>query len=340
MSANAVRVVLADQLSRQDRVLWLRTTPDGIPTAGAFGHPALYHATAGWLPDRPAVIAKMAPAARPRGGATEGAIHARVHEHPNVLSLLAWAAPPPGLDTGAIGAREILVMPVAGASVYDLMHAPLPDIHPLAMVVLSDGLHALAHLASLGVCHRDLHDKNILLTADDGGPPRAVVMDFGRSLGPTELHTGPVAYFAVQTHPSVVPPEAIGITEVPVPPVSKRVCMVDPRSDVWSLAVVVLMTKLRGVRPFASDTGRSDDSNIQLVGEQLAHHLTTNSHYAIVANACGGSSGLLARTLSVMLVLLQNRPAAGDLCALLAEQLDPETLASHRAALAPHLAVQ
>ncbi len=105
---------------------------------------------------------------------------------------------------------------------------------------------ALAEAHALGIVHRDLKPSNLFVTTRRDGTPLVKVLDFGISKS-TELVSGAAGNAltssgTVMGSPGYMSPEQVKSTK-----------SVDPRSDVWSLGVI-LYEFLAGVSPFAGDT--------------------------------------------------------------------------------------
>ncbi len=105
---------------------------------------------------------------------------------------------------------------------------------------------ALAEAHALGIVHRDLKPSNLFVTTRRDGTPLVKVLDFGISKS-TELVSGAAgngltSSGTVMGSPGYMSPEQVRSTK-----------SVDPRSDVWSLGVI-LYEFLSGVSPFAGDT--------------------------------------------------------------------------------------
>jgi serine/threonine-protein kinase len=115
-----------------------------------------------------------------------------------------------------------------------------------AATYLLQASEAIAEAHSIGVIHRDLKPSNLFLTRRRDGSSLIKVLDFGISkavpaisLGRTSMRT---ATSVVMGSPLYMSPEQLR---------SSR--NVDPRSDVWSLGVL-LHELLAGEPPFTADT--------------------------------------------------------------------------------------
>ena len=111
-----------------------------------------------------------------------------------------------------------------------------------AVRIARDIAHALAHVHSNGVVHRDVKPENVLLS-----PAGAILLDFGHARAPSIV---PIAdaredkKYIVGTANYVSPEQVSG----------RRVA--DSRSDLYSLGCV-LLEMLTGVVPFASSSARA-----------------------------------------------------------------------------------
>ena len=107
--------------------------------------------------------------------------------------------------------------------------------------IARDVAHALGHVHSLGVVHRDVKPENILLS-----PNGAVLLDFGHARAPAIMPNGDshdAKRYIVGTANYVSPEQVSG----------RRVA--DSRSDLYSLGCV-LLEMLTGMLPFAASSAR------------------------------------------------------------------------------------
>jgi serine/threonine protein kinase len=105
---------------------------------------------------------------------------------------------------------------------------------------------AIAEAHALGIIHRDLKPANLFVTRRIDGAPFVKVLDFGisktSSLGVGASAGGLTATGFAMGSPSYMSPEQI-----------RNAKAADPRSDVWSMGVI-LYQLLTGVAPFAGET--------------------------------------------------------------------------------------
>lgn len=149
--------------------------------------------------------------------------------HPHILALH---------DSGEAGGFLYYVMPyVEGGSLRQRMNGATPLGRDEALAIAAPVADALSYAHRLGILHRDVKPENILFS--QGHP---VVADFGIAKaistagGANLTRTG----FPVGTPGYMSPEQAAGLTDL------------DPKSDVYSLAVVVyemLMGELPGRWP-------------------------------------------------------------------------------------------
>ncbi len=154
--------------------------------------------------------------------------------HPNILTIYEI-----GTDAGL---DYIAMEFVAGGTLADLMAAgPQPAERALRLAAQVADALAVAHAAS--IVHRDLKPSNIMVP----GPDRVKVVDFGlaKTAGPVrsdqetiEAVTGPG--MIVGTAPYMSPEQASG-------------CVVDARSDLFSLGTI-LYEMLAGRKPFRGES--------------------------------------------------------------------------------------
>jgi serine/threonine-protein kinase PpkA len=146
--------------------------------------------------------------------------------HPNIVTVY---------DVGIEGEHHFLSMEYIPGQ--DLKQAR--DELSLAerIEVVKDIARALQFAGKKGYVHRDVKPENIMLHAEDG---RAVLMDFGIAR-PSDMHTG-----MTQTGTAIGTPHYMS-------PEQARGQEVDPRSDLYSLGVVLFLL-LAGHVPFDADS--------------------------------------------------------------------------------------
>jgi len=108
--------------------------------------------------------------------------------------------------------------------------------------LLLQACEAIDEAHALGIVHRDLKPGNLFVTKDVYGTPLVKVLDFGISKSTATSDMSVTASTTVMGSPLYMSPEQF---------TSAR--NVDPRSDVWSLGVI-LYEMATGAPPFAGDT--------------------------------------------------------------------------------------
>lgn len=158
--------------------------------------------------------------------------------HRNVVAIL---------ETGTLdsGAPYLVMEHVRGVELASLLdrHGPLT---PAAAIDL--GLQLLAALSALAehdIVHRDIKPQNLMLARTADGAVELKLLDFGivKALGPTGARGLTKEGFVLGT-PQYMSPEQI------------RGQPLDPRSDLWAVAVL-LYEALAGAPPF--DAAQSED---------------------------------------------------------------------------------
>jgi serine/threonine protein kinase len=155
-------------------------------------------------------------------------------EHPNLVAVM-------DLGRAAEGSPYLVMEFLQGEDCARLLRrvGPLPVPRAADIVLQACRGVAVAHQA--GIIHRDLKPENLFVTDIGDGSDQVKVLDFG--IAKLRLTDGQVATRTGSTFGTIhymSPEQARGAAEV------------DPRTDVWSLGVV-LYELLGGHRPFEGD---------------------------------------------------------------------------------------
>ena len=148
------------------------------------------------------------------------------------------------LDVGKLetGAPYMVMELLDGCDLAALIakHGPLPV--DTAADYIAQACEAVAEAHTQGIIHRDIKPQNLFLTTSVGGAPLVKVLDFGVSK---------VCIAGVQTLTQSM--MVVGSPLYMSPEQMRSARDVDPRSDVWSLGVV-LFELLTGRVPFDADS--------------------------------------------------------------------------------------
>ena len=203
--------------------------------------------------------------------------------HPNCVSVI---------DFGVEGGPYLVMDFVTGKTLRDATQGPQPPAR--ALHIVRQLLAGLTHAHAQGIVHRDLKPDNLILTDEAGLDDHLRILDFGLA----KLRDGPAmtAGMAVGT-PSYMSPEQSGAAGV-----------VDARSDVYSVGVL-LFELLAGRKPFEA----------QQIGELILMHRESPppSIRALVPQA-GISPALEAVVLKALSKRQEDRPqSASEMAAAL-----------------------
>ena len=151
------------------------------------------------------------------------------------------------LDTGRLGESPFIVMEYLEGQDLEALVAeagPLEDVAEAVEIVLQ-ACEAIAEAHRLGLMHRDIKLANMFLVATRTGLPQMKLLDFGVA----RIGSGEKAVSTFGTPHYIAPERLLGIDD-------------DPRSDIWSLGVV-LFELLSGQKPFRSS------NSVRLIAEVL-----------------------------------------------------------------------
>ena len=146
-----------------------------------------------------------------------------------------------GFLDGAFAGRPYIVMEhLEGADLRSIIKHHGPQAPSIAADLLLQACEAIAEAHALGIIHRDIKPSNLFITRPDAVTPHLKVVDFGIATAPQGVADVTSTHTIVGT-PSYMAPEQM-----------RNAREANPRSDVWSLGVV-LYEALEGRRPFPSD---------------------------------------------------------------------------------------
>ena len=169
-------------------------------------------------------------------------------DHPHVCGIH---------DVGEAGGVHYLVMPLLDGETLEhrLANGPLPIALALRFAFeIADALHATHRL---GVIHRDLKPANIFLVRRSGStPPQARLLDFG--LAKLRPSSGAISLSTMEqkgTTKGTAQGTILGTFHY-MSPEQVEGHDADPRSDLWSLGVVIY-EMVSGRKPFTGNTAAS-----------------------------------------------------------------------------------
>ena len=154
------------------------------------------------------------------------------------------------LDTGRHGDAPYIVMEYLEGQDLEALVAQSGRIEDVAEAVeiVLQACEAIAEAHRLGLMHRDIKLANLFLVASRTGLPRVKLLDFGVP----RIATGGNSPATFGSPHYIAPERLLGIDD-------------DPRSDLWSLGVV-LFELLSGEKPFRSA------NSVRLIAEVLDEH--------------------------------------------------------------------
>jgi Protein kinase domain/GAF domain len=161
-------------------------------------------------------------------------------ETPNVGRLLEVG----NLDAAQSGLPFLVLEYLEGTDLERVSEAEGPVAYRRAFAWAADACDGVAEAHRLGVIHRDLKPSNVFLSTSDGRPPVVKVLDFGLAAGdPSSGKPSKITNMErLMGSPAYMSPEQM-----------LEPSQVDPRSDVWSMGVLLYQLVAGGL-PFRGDT--------------------------------------------------------------------------------------
>jgi serine/threonine-protein kinase len=180
------------------------------------------------------------------------------------------------------GGGPYLVMEyLQGADLGHLLdaHGPLPV--ETAVDYVTQACEALAEAHAHGIIHRDIKPSNLFLTTNANGLPCVKVLDFGiaKAISPGDTH---------EARATTTTSSLLGSPLYMAPERMRASASVDPRTDIWSLGVI-LFELISGKFPF--DAGSTPEL-IAMILQDAPHQLR-----ALVPGAPAGLEAAIGRCL-------------------------------------------
>ncbi|MEM9490299.1 MAG: serine/threonine-protein kinase, partial [Myxococcota bacterium] len=143
-------------------------------------------------------------------------------------------------DVGTLesGAPFMVMEFMDGCDLGELLAKQGPPTPSLTVDFILQACEALAEAHSLGIIHRDIKPSNFFLTHRSDGSPLVKLLDFGISKAPVAASQELTQTQNLLGTPAYMSPEQMRSSKE-----------VDPRSDIWSLGIV-LYQLMCGHRPF------------------------------------------------------------------------------------------
>ncbi len=182
------------------------------------------------------------------------------------------------LDIGRVerGPPFIVMERLRGCDLATLLRDEGRLPHERAVGLLLEACEAIAEAHALGIVHRDIKPANLFLTKRRDGTPLIKVLDFGISKITRPLDAGsPDAAAMSITSPNAI----IGSAAYMSPEQLRASKTVDPRTDIWSLGVV-LFELIEGNPPFVSENAAAMGA---MIASDPAPRMSTQIPTALVA---------------------------------------------------------